>query len=100
MILMELEIKVGFPIKNLKTGLKMRRLTLFDVFILLSCLKDSPIPDTPTPSVTYPLSVSAVELITTNVQFRMLCMEQLQFNKRHIPFGIYNFMKNSLFVYF
>ena len=59
MILMELEIKVGFPIKNLKTGLKMRRLTLFDVFILSSCSKDSPIPDAPTPSVTYPLSVSA-----------------------------------------
>ena len=78
----------------------MRRLTLFDVFILLSCLKDSPIPDTPTPSVTYPLSVSAVELITTNVQFRMLCMEQLQFNKRHIPFGNYNFIKTHfLFIF-
>jgi hypothetical protein len=52
MILMELEIKVGFPIKNLKTGLKIRRLTLFVFLILLSCSKDSPIPDAPTPTIT------------------------------------------------
>jgi len=59
---MELEIKVGFPIKNLKTGLKMRRLTLFVVCILLSCSKDSPIPDAPKPIVTkFTLTVTASE---------------------------------------
>ena len=39
----------------------MKRLTLFVFFILLSCSKDSPIPDAPTPTVTYTLSVSASE---------------------------------------
>ena len=35
-------------------------------FILLSCSKDSPIPDAPTPTVTYTLSVSASEGGTVN----------------------------------
>ncbi|MDB4152464.1 BspA family leucine-rich repeat surface protein [Flavobacteriaceae bacterium] len=39
----------------------MRRLTILVFFILLSCSKDSPIPDAPTPTVTYTLSVSASE---------------------------------------
>ena len=44
----------------------MKRLTLFVFFILLSCSKDSPIPDAPTPTVTYTLSVSASEGGTVN----------------------------------
>ena len=44
----------------------MKRLTLFIFFILLSCSKDSPIPDAPTPTVTYTLSVSASEGGTVN----------------------------------
>ncbi|MFQ3335107.1 MAG: hypothetical protein ACI94N_000452, partial [Candidatus Arcticimaribacter sp.] len=39
----------------------MRRLTLFVFFILLSCSKDSPIPDLPTPTVKYTLTVTASE---------------------------------------
>jgi len=44
----------------------MRRLTLFIFFILLSCSKDSPIPDAPTPIVKYTLSVTASEGGTVN----------------------------------
>ena len=44
----------------------MKRLTLFVFFILLSCSKDSPIPDAPTPTVKYTLTVTASEGGTVN----------------------------------
>ena len=44
----------------------MKRLTLFIFFILLSCSKDSPIPDAPTPTVKYTLTVTASEGGTVN----------------------------------
>ncbi len=44
----------------------MKRLTLFVFFILLSCSKDSPIPDAPTPTVTYTLTAIASEGGTVN----------------------------------
>jgi uncharacterized repeat protein (TIGR02543 family) len=44
----------------------VKRLSILVLFILLSCSKDSAIPDAPKPTITYTLSVSASEGGTVN----------------------------------